>query len=124
MAKIPLLSAHEIHLVRQVLRQTSVHNLRMEEADKELLMDMRRRMFAYLETSYHPYWAEHRKRLKKRATEKAKMEAEEAERKRVKDEYRVKLSAWHALCKRQREIRKARSQARKLAKQNHASKPT
>jgi len=124
MAKVPLLSSHEVHLVRQVLRQTNFHTLRMEEEDKALLMDLRKRMFVYLETSHHPYWAQHRSKLKEMAAEDAKLEASLAERKRVRDEYRAKLAAWHALCKRQREIRTARVQARKLAKQNRASKLT
>ena len=120
MAKVPLLSSHEVHLVRQVLRATNFHNLRMEEADKELLMDLRKRMFVYLEKSHHPYWKASRK-WKKEMDDK---DAEEAKRKRMKQEYKAKLTAWHALCKHKREIRKARVQARKLAKQNRASKPT
>ena len=114
MAKVPLLSSHEVHLVRQVLRATNFHNLRMEEADKELLMDLRKRMFVYLEKSHHPYWKANRK-WKKEMDDK---DVEEAKRKRVKQEYKAKLTAWHALCKRKREIKAEGVKARRLARKS------
>jgi hypothetical protein len=86
----------------------------MEEADKALLMDLRKRMFVYLETSHHPYWKANRKWRK----EMEAKEAEEAERKRVKEEYKAKLTAWHALCKRQREARRLEREARRLARKS------
>jgi hypothetical protein len=76
--------------------------LHIPAEDTELLLDLRKRMFVYLEKSFHPYWKANRKWRK----EMEEKEAEEAERKRMKDEYKANMAEFRALRAHQREARR------------------